>query len=238
MLKEFLDRLLEIRDLKTFEIDGKTFSNQRMFLIEPRKISLEEPRVIECNTLTGIKDYLDSNVDGLNFKELIAFVENNKSVSIQTALKGDLLQRLDYIQAIAYVNRFSFGHYYDVEDFIIQLQTNFVPNDDLFRILKVVGNLKEENSTGTKDDGITQKVVTKKGVSLGNNEDLPNPVKLRPYRTFLEIEQPESLFVLRMKDGPKCALFEADGGRWINDSMAEIKDWLQNNIPEEITIIA
>ena len=32
---------------------------------------------------------------------------------------------------------------------------------------------------------------------------VPNPVKLRPYRTFAEIEQPESSYVFRIKDGDR-----------------------------------
>ena len=33
------------------------------------------------------------------------------------------------------------------------------------------------------------------------NKTVPNPVGLAPYRTFTEIGQPESKFVLRLKNG-------------------------------------
>ena len=45
---------------------------------------------------------------------------------------------------------------------------------------------------------------------------VPNPVTLRPFRTFIEVEQPESKFIFRMREGGRCAIFEADGahGSW------------------------
>lgn len=40
---------------------------------------------------------------------------------------------------------------------------------------------------------------------------------LKPYRTFREMDQPESPFVLRVwkdNEGVRLAVFEADGGAW------------------------
>jgi len=75
---------------------------------------------------------------------------------------------------------------------------------------------------------------------------VPNPVKLRPYRTFAEIEQPQSSYVFRIQDsdrGPSFKLVEADGGLWKNATMKKIKDYLAYELAEElekyhITIIA
>jgi len=238
MLREFLDRLLEVRKTEIFEVEGKPFTNGNLKHIEPPQERVIEPDSLEIDTLRGIKDYLDTNIDDLKFDEMIALIHSHKLISIETKLHGYYKQRLRYLVSRSHENKFDFGHFYDVEDFVIALQTNFKKNDDQAKILRVVGNLKEDNSQGVKDDGVTQKVVTKKGVTLGNDEDLPNPVVLAPYRTFHEIDQPESLFVLRLKDGPKCALFEADGGKWRMEAMLNIKKWLQTNIPKDITIIA
>ena len=75
---------------------------------------------------------------------------------------------------------------------------------------------------------------------------VPNPVKLRPYRTFAEIEQPQSSYVFRIQDSdrePSFKLVEADGGLWKNATMKKIKDYLAYELAEElekyhITIIA
>jgi len=50
------------------------------------------------------------------------------------------------------------------------------------------------------------------GVAAVENINLPNTVTLKPFRTFAEVSQPESEFVLRLKEGNRVGLFEADGG--------------------------
>jgi len=93
------------------------------------------------------------------------------------------------------------------------------------------------------DDGITQQVQAKMGVRI-ENVQLPNPIRLAPYRTFTQIEQPASAFVFRLKksagsgEGPTAALFDADGGNWQNDAIMNIKEWLITELPEGTTILA
>ncbi len=46
-----------------------------------------------------------------------------------------------------------------------------------------------------------------------------------------------------MKDGPRGAIFEADGGAWRNAAIANVRDYLSKELSEEvesgrITIIA
>lgn len=58
------------------------------------------------------------------------------------------------------------------------------------------------------------------------------------------MEQPESQFVFRMKEykneGIQCALFEADGGAWRLNAMANIKEYLEHELSdlEQFTVIA
>ncbi len=52
--------------------------------------------------------------------------------------------------------------------------------------------------------------------------------------TFLEVEQPVSQFVFRMKDGPRAAIFEADGGAWRNQAIVNIREYLKEQLAEEV----
>ena len=52
------------------------------------------------------------------------------------------------------------------------------------------------------------------GIALKANETIKPRVSLAPFRTFLEVEQPESEFLLRVSEDGKIGLFEADGGVW------------------------
>ena len=74
----------------------------------------------------------------------------------------------------------------------------------------------------------------KTGVASRGNAKVPNPVQLSPYRTFVEVEQPESKFVFRMREGARCGLFEADGGAWKLEAMNNIKEYLKEALAQEI----
>ena len=51
-------------------------------------------------------------------------------------------------------------------------------------------------------------------MTLVTGAKVPNPVILRPYRTFMEVTQPAISCVFRVRKGPELSLHEADGGEW------------------------
>lgn len=59
-------------------------------------------------------------------------------------------------------------------------------------------------------------------------------VKLKPYRTFSEVEQPESEFLVRLSDGGRVALYEADGGAWKLQARRNVADYLKENLADLI----
>lgn len=87
-----------------------------------------------------------------------------------------------------------------------------------------------------------QKATVKTGVASKADAVVPNPVTLIPYRTFLEVQQPASDFIFRMKsaNGVQCAIFEADGGAWKNEAMDNIKEYLKNELADlkQFTVIS
>lgn len=222
MIKEAINRILELSGPKIINVAGRDYSDGHLALV-PDPL----PKALEVETLTGFIDYLKANVDTLDSKNLIIQIENYDRVRLISALDSDYSQRAEYIHAafkavaIGY-----FGQYHDAENFVIGMQTRFVQDDTTAKILQVVGNIQEQSVRNTADDGVTQIVTAKQGIVKEANVQVPNPVTLRPYRTFSEIEQPASLFVLRLKSGPSCALIEADGGKWKHEAIISIKDWL------------
>ena len=124
---------------------------------------------------------------------------------------------------------FRFGTWYPLEDFIILLQAGFEDSIEKETLLRVLGNVTGSEAATSEDDGITQTVAVRVGVSLKERETIKNPVRLRPYRTFRELDgQPESPFILRIKgtDMKMVALFEADGGAWQHHAVELICRWL------------
>ena len=81
---------------------------------------------------------------------------------------------------------------------------------------------------------MSQRVTAKTGVATVGNANVPNPVALKPFRTFVEVGQPESEFILRLKEGAQVGLFQADGGAWELNAMANIAEYLEFNLAIEI----
>ncbi|OQR07566.1 hypothetical protein B6U46_05740 [Ligilactobacillus salivarius] len=188
--------------------------------------------VLRINTLSGLVDYIKSNLDRADEK-LYLHIANHKSVRLVSTLKPDG-SREELAIAEAILPKFCFNIFYDAEDFNVALQSMFIKNPDCEILLKVVGNLKEGNVKVTGDDGVSQAVTIKTGVASAADVKVPNPVTLAPYRTFIEVEQPESKFIFRMQDGPKGAIFEADGGAWRNQAILNIKKYLGEQLSDEI----
>lgn len=105
-------------------------------------------------------------------------------------------------------------------------------------LMRMVGTLVEQQIVITKDDGVSQQLETRTELSI-NREVAPRLVSLRPYRTFRNLRQPASLFLLRVKAGtdkpgqPQLALFETDGGRWRLDAMKAIAGYLAGLCAEQ-----
>lgn len=101
-------------------------------------------------------------------------------------------------------------------------------------MVKLLGTITEEESTQTSDDGFAQSVVVKKGVAFKENRMVKPIVKLKPYRTFNEVDQPESEFLIRLSEGGYAAIYEADGGAWKLQARENIADYLRNELSKLI----
>ena len=112
------------------------------------------------------------------------------------------------------------------------MQSKFVDDETTNKelILKFAGTVEDGTIAQYGDDGVTQKATVKTGISSKSDAIVPNPVYLRPFRTFIEVEQPASNFIFRMdnKCGVTCALYEADGGAWEMEAMQNIKAYLED----------
>lgn len=235
MFKEAIKFLTELGQTQIINLNGQDYASKQIHHIQE-----PSPAHLEISTLTGLVDYIKSKIDGdyQSEYEMLIQVCSPKVVKLLSPLKIDT-NRDCFIQCGALIPEIPLNRFIDVENFNILLQSCFLFNDDQEAILKVVGNIREENVRTTGDDGISQSVTAKVGIAKLGDVVVPNPVLLRPYRTFVEVEQPESKFIFRMQDGPKAALFEADGGAWKLSAMLNIKEYLEKELQDcNVKIIA
>jgi len=233
----FIQEVVKLAAPTLLDVDGKKYSNQSLKLIEhdPR------PDTLAVSTLTAINDFFEHNLDLVKRDQVLLHVESHKSVAILGPAKEPSLKRTVFLRTTTEEGAFQFGKWMDPETFIINLQVEFSETGDLAKILQVVGNIKDEKVVNHSDDGVSQTVQTKVGVHLGENSPIPNPVKLRPWRTFREIEQPESTFIFRARGGgdgqpPSFALFTAGGGLWKLNAIASIVEWCREQVKDVATI--
>lgn len=244
MIKAALQYIAELKENsmepKVLEIEGKTYCDKS--LREYHNFAVAD--AMNVNTLTAIVDYIKGKPEELR-DSMILHVISPTTVVLKSGLIDERVREF-LIKANATVNEFVFDKYYDQERFIIELQANFLETEDLNKIKMVSGNIQAGTTANYDDDGTSQKTTISSGIANKTDVIVPNPVKLRPYRTFLEIEQPESSYVFRIKDserGPAFKLVEADGGLWKNATMKRIKEYLEFELSEElvkhnITVIA
>lgn len=204
-----------------------------------RRLRMPKATALTVSTLTGFVDYIKSNLDKLP-EQLLVQVKSHDEVRLYSPLNEDR-EREEFVQAQAILpNNIVYDRFISTEQFNIMLQSSFTEAGDKEVLLKYTGLIKDEAVKSTGDDGVSQAVTIKTGVASVGQAVVPNPVTLAPYRTFPEVEQPLSKFIFRMQEGPKAAIFEADGGAWRNQAIKNIKEYLEQELKglENIKIIA
>lgn len=115
----------------------------------------------------------------------------------------------------------------------VALQTRFQDSEDRAYTLQLLSQITTGAKITYNDIGVATTIVTQKGVSLQANATIRPLVKLRPYRTFQEIEQPLGLFLIRI-DERGISFVEADGGMWKLEARKTIKEYLEEHLADEI----
>lgn len=229
--KSFIEKIVELSGIQTIEQDGtgRLLTNKTVYPVKEAEVA-----PLSFHTLDGLVAlYRDLSAD--RQKASFFHVREYDEVDLLSDIFGPEKQRDTYACARPYEVHHYFNSAQPLEHFIIYLQAAFVQDESTAKLLKIVGNLRSEVSATYADDGITQQVSAKTGITRIENVDLPNPVVLRPYRTFPALRQPESRFVFRLKqDGDKVmvSLHEGDGGAWRDQAIREIVDYLRAILPD------
>lgn len=233
-LKEALQYVVglgnEAEKTEIVEICGKTYANRGL----TRYDNTDKARAITAATLSSLMDYIEQCHDEFpEGRRMIIHIVSPTKVRLMSALDAER-DREVLFETNAETSEFQFDHWFDQEHFMIELQANFQPNDDLAAVMKMAGNIDKKNNQSYTDDGVTQVATITVGVAAKADALVPNPVTLVPYRTFQEIEQPASKFVFRIsdKDEPAFKIVEAEGGIWKNQAINSIKSYIYELLSE------
>ena len=237
MLKEALEYIVGLKEPTVEVYNGEFYSDKPLHRVETY---IPKADCVRVRTLTSLLDYIWGDIDDMTDKMIVA-VESPTTVKLYSQL-DDNRDREYMMVAEAMLPSFSFNQFMGQESFCINLQSKFIKNEDRELLLKFAGTVEAGTVAQYGDDGVTQKATIKTGLASKGEAIIPNPVRLKPFRTFLEVDQPESDFIFRMREGHgvECAIFEADGGAWQIEAMQNIKAYLEealNDMPQ-FTVIA
>lgn len=228
MIKEAIEKVLEMARPETVYADnGLEYATSDLHLIQ----ATPNVRAFGVRNLTGIVDYIRSEFDGE--RKLVVHVESATSVKVFDALDKTNNRRV-YVEANAFLPNIKLNAFQDRESANIMLQSCFVPNDDLTEVLAIISSLQDDQGVTKTDDGLSEKVVVKQGVTSLATVTLKNRYDLKPFRTFTEVSQPTSQLILRVREGGSVSLIEADGGVWELEAMQSINNFFKNAFAEEI----
>lgn len=173
MIKEAINRILELSRPNEIEYAGRKFVDKAITAI-PREPRAEE---LLTNTLSSIVDYIKQRVDekSLSSNRYIIHIQSPYAVKLHKEMNIDKVRDC-LISASFDKCRYQFGQFMDVERFIINLQSCFVQDENTAKLLSFVANIKDDTSVMQEDDGVTQKVTARAGISLAKSVKAPNPV--------------------------------------------------------------
>jgi len=222
LIRAAIEYIVKLGNTEVTEHNGFKFVNRQL-----TQLPEDAPVIFSTKTLASLVELIQKEHAHNALGDLIIHVESPTKVNVHTVLRGHL-ERFNLYSATAELPRITFDNYLDLEAMNIMLKSTFVQNDTRDKLIAILGNVKEEAVKTSSDDGMSQSVVAKTGIATVGNVKIPPIVNLAPYRTFVEVEQPEGEFLLRLQQGPKAALFEADGGAWKMAARKNIKDYFEN----------
>lgn len=228
MERDAIEKIHELVDAKTTHlvIDGKNYLSDEMKLVIPPALT-----TLKVKTLTGLADLLRAVPAAVTLEDWFIHVVSHHQVVVSAKADDSYGRRALFAVCEFFAGEpFPFDRFLDRDTFVIGLQSRFVQNADSQSLLVLTSSMSSDGAMLSEDDGVSQKVTVKQGVTLKDAKLVRPRWTLQPYRTFREIAQPASEFVFRLKGEsgsiPACALFEADGGQWKIEAMLAIKHWL------------
>jgi hypothetical protein len=228
MIKQAMEYLMALKTPKTFEIGGRTYSSEKLSLIER---ATDRPAPIGATSLeSAVK--LISRENKYFASPTFVRAESERKISVFSTFNiDDEYRRYTYYNIECDAPKFAPG-WYDREDMTIKLMSIFEQNQGSEYILDTISRISVNNVIETSDNGITQTVVMRQGAEIKAKTQITPIVRLKPYRTFLEVDQPESKFLFRVGEKTRIGLLEADGGMWKLEAKRNIVDYLEANLSD------
>lgn len=229
MLKNAIQYLVGLKDNKIYEINGDTYSDKELYRIAPH---VDRPYELSVNGLDSIVKLVLNELDMVDNPPVYIRVESHRKVLVFTGL-DDMMCRDSLYKAVCDAPEWTPG-WSAQETTIIQLRSMFLPTEDTDYLLNLLSTISKEDGVNSEDNGVSQTVTARTGVALKQSVVVRPRVKLCPFRTFAEVAQPKSEFILRLDNDGRVGIIEADGGIWKLEAKQNIVDYFNSALHEVI----
>lgn len=232
MLKEAIEKIVELSGAKTFKVGDKTFSDRTLSEVKPE---IEKPSTQGLTSLEAMSSLI--RTEAIDLYPAPIYITVPQCDAVECFTRVDTENRYNrnvlYHAKAVDVPGWEPDTKLPFDQASVALQTRFQATDDRDYVLRLLSQLTCGAKVTYNDNGVAMTVVTQKGVALQGAENIRPLVRLKPYRTFQEIDQPESLFLIRV-DERGISFIEADGGMWKLEARKTIKAYLVESLSDLI----
>lgn len=235
MLKEAIEKIIEVAQPIIKEVEGRTFVINSSGEAEEVRPSLDMVECINLNSLDSLIKMIKT--EALNRYTMPLYITIPTHATLECFAQPDKDNR--NIRSTYYKVRATDVPGWEketslkFEEAMIAIRTRFQDTADAGYTLKLLSDITTGSKVTYSDNGVATSIVTKTGVALQSNEAIRPIVTLKPYRTFQEVEQPASQFLIRINERG-INFVEADGGMWKLTARLTIKKFIEDALASEI----
>ena len=234
MLKEFIEHIQNTTQPQIRVVEGATFAITADGVAKEILPTIFHPDPLPLNSLDAMVKLVRTEASNMDTPLYITMPDH---MTVRCFGQPDVAARYFrqvYYEAMAtdvpgWSEKVTLGF----EEAQIALRTRFQETQDTLYAMKLVSDISLGAKVIFNDNGIATTITTQKGVALQTTEQIRPLVKLRPYRTFQEVEQPESIFLIRISERG-IAFIEADGGMWKLKAREVVKAHLEDKLSAEV----
>lgn len=238
MLKEFIEHIQDTTQPLITTVDGSTFAvtgdGKAMELLP----EIFYPETLTLHSLDALVKMVKTEALNAANGPVYIMVPDHMTVSCFTQPDYDFrgFRQVFYEVKATDVPGWDSKVNLPFEEMQIALRTRFQQTPDTEYVLKLLSDISTGAKVTYNDNGVATTVVTKKGIDLQTNSTIRPIVTLRPYRTFQEVEQPESTFLIRINERG-ITFVEADGGMWKLKARETVKAFLEEALSDVENVV-
>lgn len=235
MLKEFVEHIQETAQPKIEKIGNTTYALFPNGNVEELHEVIDRPETLSLTSLDALVKLVRTEALKATDKPLYITIPDHLTVRCFTQPEPSERFCRQFFYKVTATDVPGWGEKVQLpfEEMQIALRTRFQETPDALYAMKLLSDITTGGKITYNDNGVATSVVTKKGIDLQANESIRPIVTLKPYRTFQEVEQPESTFLIRVSERG-ITFIESDGGMWKLYARETVKEFLEAALKEEV----